>query len=288
MEAEDYNAACPQFAESEALDPQPGTLLNLAACYEGMGRTASAWSTWLQGAEAAAAKGETEREAFARYRASQLEPGLLRVTVTVADQPARERIGVTLDGAALPRDAWGVARPTDPGEHEIAAAGGGLQPWALRFAVDAQHASSTLVVPVLEPVAAPGIATGSVDRARTARSSVLTPVAWTLGGLGLAAVGLGAAFGVSAIVQENNSNDGGDCKPNNACNAAGTSARNTARSDAQVADVSYAVGGGAIAAAVVLWLVSRSAPDRSAPLAGVVVAPSVARDAWSVEVDGTW
>jgi hypothetical protein len=287
MEAEDFHAACPQLAESEALDPQPGTLLNLATCYEGLGRTASAWSTWLQAADAAAAKGESEREAFARYRASQLEPRLLRVTVTVADQPARERIGVTLDGAALARDALGVARPTDPGEHELRAAGGGLEPWALRFAVDEHHALSTVVVPVLEPIAEPARATDPVDRAHTRRTSVLTPVAWTLGGLGLAAVGLGTAFGVSAIVQENRSNDGGDCKPNNACNPAGASARNTARNDAQLADISYAIGGGAIAAAVALWLVSRSAPDRSAA-AGVIVEPAIARDAWSVEVEGKW
>jgi hypothetical protein len=286
MEAGDFADACPQLAQSEALDPQPGTLLNLATCYEGLGRTASAWLTWLRAADAAAAKGQSEREAFARYSAHQLEPRLLRVTLRVAEQPAPEHVVLTLDGATLARgehDPATVSRPMDPGEHELGASGEGLRPWSSRFVVDEQH--TFFAVPVLEPIHAAAVATATTpDR----RAPVLVPLAWTVGGLGVAALGVGAAFGVAAIVNENTATAGGDCKPNNACNAAGTSARNRSRQDAQLADVTFAVGGGALVTAVALWLVARESPAHPSPRARVVVQPSVARGAWSLSVDGAW
>lgn len=105
--------ACPKFADSQRLDPAPGTLLNLASCWEKLGRTASAWVTYREAASAANALGRSDYVATAQRHADSLAPKLARITVNVPQ--AIDGLELRRDGAIVSSIQWGQAVPVDPG-----------------------------------------------------------------------------------------------------------------------------------------------------------------------------
>ncbi|WP_437901567.1 hypothetical protein [Sorangium sp. So ce124] len=145
-----YADACPKLEESQRLDPGIGTQFNLAACYEQLGRTASAWSMFLEVAGASKAAGQLEREKVARQRAAALEPRLIRLTITApADSPAD--LQVKRDGALVGRAQWGTPVPVDPGKHTVEASAAGRAPFARSVELSRAGASETLAIPPLPP-----------------------------------------------------------------------------------------------------------------------------------------
>ncbi len=105
--------ACAKFEESNKADPAFGTQLNLAACYEKLGKTASAWALLV----ALASSGSDERAKYAGERAAQLEPSLSKLTLSVPNAPAGTE--VKRDGVAVSTASYGLAVPVDPGHHVI-------------------------------------------------------------------------------------------------------------------------------------------------------------------------
>jgi hypothetical protein len=280
-----YHEACPLFALSYALDPHPGELFNLAYCYEKDDRIASAWLTWIKGAEMAEASGDGSRAAAAREHARDIESKVPRVTVTVAPQAKGMPVEVTLDGSPVASDEWGKAIPVDPGRHEILAAGRVLQTWSKDFVASSEQAP-TVEVPELGPAPSSISPTPAPER----KGSALRSVAWSLGGVGLAALGVGAAFGIAGLVNKNASTEDRHCVPFaglNRCDVVGSDDVTRARFDFQAADVSYVVGGGLLVTAAALWFVSRQGTPRMQP-ARLMLRPEIARQAWSATLEATW
>jgi hypothetical protein len=278
-----FAEACPKLEESRRLDSQVGTMLNLALCYESLGKTATACTTWKDAAVAAEHKGQPERREFARERAELLCPRVPRATFEVAPQLGHDRIELTLNDAPLPRSQWGVPVPLDPGEYELKAAVGGLPSWSAKFHVDEQQTSS-VTVPVLSRVSPPPGEESAMVALSNGRPNWSKTAGWVTGGAGLAFLGVGSAFGIAAIVNENESNADRNCV-SNTCNATGASARARAKDDAKIADVAFAVGAGVLAASVVLWIVGSRDP---APGSAVFVRPSFAQSGWAVAVGEAW
>jgi hypothetical protein len=266
MASGDYPVACAELAESEDLDPQVGTALNLAYCYEHLGRTSTAWSVWQMAAAAATAKGETERAAVASVRAAVLQARLLHVTVAVQAQPARDRIHLAIDHVPLPPEKWGLPVPEDPGDHELLASAEGFRPWRLTCLVTA-GAEPTILVPRLEPIA-------PRDSSAASHSPPVSAVLWATGAAGVATAAIGAGFLIAAEINEHASNSDRRCVQNS-CNDTGLAERSRAHDDSLVAPWTLAAGGVVVVASAVTYLVLRST-NQASRRTWASVAPSTA------------
>jgi serine/threonine-protein kinase len=150
-----YAEACPKFEGSQALDPATGTLLNLADCYEKLGRTASAWAIFREVVELSRKEGNDKRMTLADQHVQALEPRLSRLTIQVAAASRVPGLVVSRDGKQVPDAAFGLAIPLDPGSHTLAASAPGYETWSSTVAITTDGTRATVDVPPLTKVPEP-------------------------------------------------------------------------------------------------------------------------------------
>ena len=110
----DLATACARFAESERLDPAPGTLLNVAQCEEKDGKL-TASLTHLNEVLETLPKSDFRVE-YVRRQLAALRPRVPTVTVTLAKGTAA-RARVIRDGVELRQGSFDAPLPVDPGVH---------------------------------------------------------------------------------------------------------------------------------------------------------------------------
>jgi hypothetical protein len=281
MDEKDYAHACPKFAESERLDPGGGTLLNLALCHEAEGKTASAWTEFNESMSRAIRDGRPEREARAKERIAVLEPKLSRLTVSMASGAPAD-LELTVDGALWGAAMRGAAVPLDPGPHLIVAKAVGATPWTTTVTLGPNADAKTVRVPV------PGsaVASASPPPSTTTIEPVVPPTppetppgtggggrtaAWIIGGAGVAALGVGSAFGVLALSKRSDSN--GYCQGPGGCTQQGVTLNNQAITDAWVSDFGVGLGVVGILAGVYLLLTSHGDTPAQATTSSIRVTP---------------
>jgi hypothetical protein len=144
-----YAEACSKFEESQKLDPGLGTQKNLAFCYASMGRTATAWSLYLDVASQAKAAGpsQAKREKEARDAAAELEPKLSKLTIVV-DSPA-DGIEVKRGNEVVGQGAWGTPIPVDPGQIKLTAVAPKRKLWEKTITID-KPGETKVEIPELE------------------------------------------------------------------------------------------------------------------------------------------
>jgi hypothetical protein len=274
MAAGNFREACPKFEASLKLDPAVGAMLNLADCYEKNQQTASAWAQFREASAAARAAGSKDREELARRRAAALEPKLSRLAIVVGAQSVQ----VSRDGSPIDPAAFGSAMPIDPGKHVVEATAAGKQKWSKTVDVGAGAARVSVEVPILAddtsfsratraesnasaPVIAPAPAastTRSIDVSAAPSSSQRT-IAIVVGGVGIVGVAAGSYFGWKASSAWSDAKAGCSRFPAG-CTDASVDQGNDARSNGNLSTVAFAIGGAALAGAVVLWV---TAPKRT-------------------------
>jgi len=252
--------ACLKFAESQRLDPQLGTLLYLATCHAEEGKTATAWINFSEAATLAERTSQPKRAEIARARAEELEAKLSKLVVEV--DSAVDSMVVTLDGEELKAASWGTAQPVDPGIHHIEASAPGYATYAAEVDSPVGPHTETHSIPPLEAVAlepsdqpdpdsVPDEADGGTQRI----------VGFVVGGVGIAAIGVGTFFGFQAKGQADEA-DEQHCE-GQLCDAEGLQLHDDAQSSALISTVLFGVGAAAAVTGLVVVLTAPSSADGS-------------------------
>jgi hypothetical protein len=255
-----YLEACPKLEESQRIEPGWGTLINLADCHEHTGRTASAWSEFLQVASGSRQAGQIERAQAAKARATALEPRLSKLTIAVSELNLPAGFEIKRDQSVVGPAQWGTAVALDPGEHVVEATAPGKRPWRRTIVVGDDGEKNEVYIPPLEDDAPPRVESGGffADGARVQRMGGIA-----LGGAGALALGVSGYFVIRAL--DYNARSEEDC--GHYCGEAGTADRRKALEAGDTATVFSIVGLASLAAGAALYLTAPS-PSKQPVMVG--------------------
>ena len=269
-----FAEACGRFEGSMSLLPRLGVQLNVAECYERLGKIASAWVAYGEAAALAHRMADT-REALAWQRREALEPRLSRLAITVAPGASVADLVVKRDGAEVPRSAFGVGIPVDPGEHIVEATAPDRVGWSARVVVVHEAEIAGVTIPEL---ARTGVAASLAPTPRLgARRPTLAT--WLVAGTGAASMAAGVVLGVSARSLWRQARPG--CDSSNACSDAALALVERSRRDGNLSSAAFVVGGAALLTSAILYL--RSPRERED---GVRVGPALSSRAIGLTVAG--
>jgi len=283
-----WTEACPKFEASLRHDPALGTRLNLATCYEHIGKFARAWGLYHESIDLARQAGDVKRRDYAQTHATALEPRLAKLVITA---PVKPSVGfvVRWDGAPIEAGALGAALYADAGPHTLTASAPGFRAFTQATTL-VEGRTETLAVPDLttaslrEPdittspaegdaatpelvrVPPPGPQKPASIEPVVAPSSTRTYAAIGLGAAGLATAGVGFLFGAKA---RSNFGDAKElCVTNLTCTPAdydtGKQLIRDARFNATISTVLVAAGGAAIVTGIVVFLTRPSTHEQRA------------------------
>jgi hypothetical protein len=259
--ANKWAEACPKFEASLRYNAGIGTRLNLATCYEKIGKLASAWALFRDTAALALRAGDAVRHDYALEQAAALLPRLPKLTIAGPRTPP-PGFAVTRDGLALDLATLGTALYVDPGSHVVTASAPGFEQFNATLTVGEAESESVVIrepTPSRRPVADPKLQRGE-ERGNPAGRSELRRtqrlVGISLAGGGAVLTGAGLLFGVRARASYNDARTlcGAEliC-PNDASFEQGKDLVSRARTQATFSTALVITGIAAAVAGAVVW-----------------------------------
>jgi hypothetical protein len=290
--------ACGKLETSQALDPAIGTLLLLGHCYEQVGKSASAWATFRSAESLARVAGQLDRAEIARVRADSLEPRLPRLQIVLPSDIETRSWSIREDERALSPGVLGAAIPVDPGVRRVEASAPGHQSWSALVTVPPGAGVTTVQVPVLarEPstpnlgsttamweTPQSGIDMDAAIAAPADSSASLRGLSYAALGVGVAALAVGATYGV--IAQSRYDASLAACRTETLCSPRGVVLRESAETHARVATVAAISGAVFSTGGLVGWLLTRERAHE--PKAATIdVGAAVSEGAVGIEARG--
>lgn len=266
MKKADWAVACSKFAESQRLDPAPGTLLNLAQCEEQQGRTASAVQHYRDLMEVVPST--DPRSEHAKARLAALLPRVPKLTIRL-DPGTPSGATVSRNGVVLGQAAMGTPLPVDPGDHQIMVTAPGRKD--SRTLVRMQPGETrTVIARVGEPQEQTSPSGSSIQASgeRTTVESGSAPslrrtLGYVSGGLGLVGLGAGTYFALRAK-SRNDEALSKYCEGTVCTDPAGVTLTNESRDAGKLSIVGFVAGGALLATGTALII---TAPPSSSPQA---------------------
>jgi hypothetical protein len=257
--------ACEKFQKSQELDPQLGTLFNIAQCEEKIGKLASALAAYR---EVADKDTNAQRKALAAEDQNKLAPRVPKLVVQIQSPPAG--LSITLDGptGGKPIDA-NTPIDVDFGDYNVIARANGYRELSSSVKVDSEGETKTVplalalvhaeepAVHTTEKPTPPTTAqtTGPAPHSNRKLYGVIGTIA---GGVILAT---GGAFG--AIAHSDWNTALADCGGTTHCANAGDAQRanndgSSASSAGNLSTVLVIAGGAIAATGLILWITAPS------------------------------
>ena len=288
LQAGHFESACPALEQSQALEATRGTLLALADCLERWQKLASASARYAEFIDAVSGTSDaetlyrTEQLAFARAALARLTPRIPSLRLSSrADLPSE--LLVQLDGRALSAHETDGEVLLDPGHHVLETRAVGHEPRLSEFELHpGEHLSvalelgAPLPAPLLlapdaavprAPQPAPRLESPAAPGDPRTPSSAWRSVGWSLGGLGVAGVGVGAVAGTMLL----STCPGLDCAAH----------EERGKRLALITDIGLGVGVAALVSSVIVLVNTEpSEPSRDAAARLYPVAAVQARGGW--------
>lgn len=276
-----YGEACAKLEGSFKLAALSSTRGLLGACYEKVGRLASAWAAYRDSAAIADRQGNAERATASREKAAELEPKLARLTIDASAVRTVPGMKVTVDDTEQPPAALGAELPIDEGPHVITATAEDYKPWKATIEIQDGERKRIVVEPLLpDPTRRLLIEQRLADDRRVAHRR--KQIAYGLLGTGAVGIGVSVTLGLLSRSQWHRAQDAG-CNDDGICPTdAGTRDVDGA---ALKADLATYVGGVGLllAGAGVFVYVTSPKPRTEAELK---VTPSITPQAASLVLQG--